>query len=177
MMRRLHIATVYATPGNTAAEIPSVKEIDAAFSNRVIADVTSSVICGTLRAAADLTQAAKGVMLAMLRGQNEVSGAILHRISHTSGVAVRETAAGGGDFESVATGLVAGAIERATTMGVNREEAAAAAADGALRAANIAGSHAFEAVEKAVTRSIDGVQVVMKKPTCNQQITNRARSY
>jgi hypothetical protein len=112
-------------------------------------------------------------MLAMLRGQNEVSGAILHRISHNSGVAVRETAARGGDFESVATGLVAGAIESATKMGLSREEAAAAAADGALRAASIAGSHAFETVEKAVTRSIDGVQVVMKKPTCNQQITNR----
>src|SRR5687767_11810025 len=152
MTTKLRRASVFLTPGNAVAEIvPSVKEFDAVSPN----------------------QAAKGVMLGMLRGQNEVSGAVLRRISQASEVAVRDIAAVAGDFEAVTTGLVSGAIESATKMGVSREEAAAAAADGALRAADIFGSPAFEAVEKAVTQSIDGVQVVMKKPICNQQVTNR----
>lgn len=135
-----------------------------ASQSDVIADIASGVIGGAVQAGADLTQAATGLMLGVLRGPKEVGGSVLHRISHTSQVAVRETAAIGGDFEAVATGLVAGAIEGATKTGVSRAEAAAAAADGALKAAHILGSPAFETVQNAVTQSMHGVKVVMKRP-------------
>ena len=137
---------------------------ESASLNDVIADVASGVIGGAVQAGADLTQAATGLMLGVLRGPKEVGGSVLHRISHTSQVAVRETAAIGGDFEAVATGLVAGAIEGARKMGVSRAEAAAAAADGALKAANSLGSQIFETVQNAVTQSMHGIKVVMKKP-------------
>ncbi len=135
---------------------------ESASLNDGIADLARGVI-GTIQAGADMTEAATGLMLGVLRGPQEVGGSVLHRISHTSQCAVRETAAMGGDLEAVATGLVLGAIEGARKMGVSRREAAAAAADGALKAAYSLGSPAFESVQNAVTRSMHGVKVVMKK--------------
>ena len=137
---------------------------ESAPENDVIADVASGVISGAVQVGGDLTQAATGLMLGVLRGPQEVGGSVLHRISHTSHVAVRETAALGGALESIATGLVLGAIEGARKMGVGRAEAAAAAADGALKAAHSLGSPTFESVQNAVTQSMHGIKVVMKKP-------------
>ena len=155
---------VQATVDTVTQILLTVKETGAASLNDVIADVASGVICGAVQVGADLTQAATGLMLGVLRGPTEFSGSILHRISHTSQIAVRETAALAGDFEGVARGLVVGAIEGARKMGVSRAEAAAAAADGALKAAHSLGSPAFETVQNAVTQSMHGVKVVMKKP-------------
>jgi len=156
---------VQATVDTVTQILLTVKEIGAASLNDVITNVASGVICGAVQVGADLTQAATGLMLGVLRGpKEEVSGSILHRISHTSQIAVRETAAIGGDFEGVARGLVVGAIEGAMKMGVSRAEAAAAAADGALKAAHSLGSPAFETVQNALTQSMHGVKVAMKKP-------------
>jgi hypothetical protein len=49
-------------------------------------------------------------------------------------------------------------------MGVSAEDAASAAADGALKAAGEVGSTAVGAVRKAVTKPIKGVKVVLKEP-------------
>ncbi len=94
----------------------------------------------------------------------ETGAAILNTISRTSDAAIRHTAALGGDLESTATGLVKGAIESAKKMGINTEEAAAAAADGALKAAGHVGSTAAGTVRKAVTRPVNGVKAELKKP-------------
>ena len=135
-----------------------------ASQSDVIADIASGVICGAVQAGADLAQAATGLMLGVLRGSTEVGTSSLHIISHTAQVAIRETKAIGGDLEAVATGLVLGAIEGARKMGVSRAEAAAAAADGALKASHSLGSQIFETVQNAVTHSMHGIKVVMKKP-------------
>ena len=136
---------------------------ESASQNDVIADVASGVICGAVQVGADLTQAATGLMLGVLRGPTEAGTSALHIISHTAQVTIRETKAIGGDLEAVATGLVLGAIEGARKMGVSRAEAAAAAADGALKAAHSLGSQIFETVQNAVTKSMHGIKVVMKK--------------
>jgi hypothetical protein len=153
---------VQATVDTVTGILHAVK--DSGPESDVIADIASGVISGAVQVGADLTQAATGLMLGVLRGPQEVGGAVLHRISHTSQVAVRETAALGGDLESIARGLVLGAIEGARKMGVGRAEAAAAAADGALKAAHSLGSPTFESVQNAVTQSMHGIKVVMKKP-------------
>ena len=154
---------VQATVDTVTGILLTVKENGAASLNDVIADIASGVICGAVQAGADLTQAATGLMLGVLRGPTEAGTSALHIISHTAQVAIRETRAIGGDLEAVATGLVLGAIEGARKMGVSRAEAAAAAADGALKAAHSLGSPAFEAVQNAVTQSMHGIKVVMKK--------------
>ncbi len=94
----------------------------------------------------------------------ETGAAILNTISRTSDAAIRDTAALGGDLATAATGLVKGAIESAKKMGLNTEEAAAAAADGALKAADHVSSTAAELVRKAVTRPVNGVKAELKKP-------------
>ena len=49
-------------------------------------------------------------------------------------------------------------------MGVSAEDAAAAAANGALKAAGKVGSTAVETVRKALTKPIGGVKVPLKEP-------------
>jgi hypothetical protein len=94
----------------------------------------------------------------------ETGAAILNTISRTSDAAIRDTAALGGDLAAAATGLVKGAIESAKKMGINTEEAAASAADGALKVAVQVGATAVETVRKAVTRPVNGVKAELKKP-------------
>jgi hypothetical protein len=53
---------------------------------------------------------------------------------------------------------------KTTHSGVSAEDAAAAAADGALKAAGEVGATAVGAVRKAVTKPINGVKVVLKEP-------------
>ena len=65
---------------------------------------------------------------------------------------------------AAATGLVARAIEGAKEFGVSTEDAAAAAADGALKAAGEVGSTTVDTVRNAVTKTINGVKVMLKEP-------------
>lgn len=130
----------------------------------VIADVASGGIRGAAQVGADLGHAAKGIMLGVLSGTREAGTAVLDTISYTSQVAIRDTAAVGGDLGAAATGLVMGAIEGARKMGVSAENAAAAAADGALKAAGQVSSTAVAVVRKAVSKPIYGVNGALKEP-------------
>jgi hypothetical protein len=130
----------------------------------VIDDVARGAIRGALQARGDLTQAATGLMLGVLRGLKDAGPNILHLVSSTSETAILETSAAGGDLDAVATGLVVGAMEGAMNIGLSRAEAAAVAADGALKAAHLLGWRALETVQHAVTQPMNGITVLMKKP-------------
>jgi hypothetical protein len=104
--------------------------------------------------------AAKAMMVGVLRTRTET----MATISHTAETAIQDTAELGADLGDVATGLVQGAIHGAKERGVSVEEAAASAADGALKAAHQMSSAAFEIVRYAVSQTIYGVKVVMKGP-------------
>ena len=55
-------------------------------------------------------------------------------------------------------------LARPEGIGVSAEDAASAAAHGALKAADKVGSTAVETVRHAVTQTISGVKVVLKEP-------------
>jgi hypothetical protein len=59
---------------------------------------------------------------------------------------------------------VVGAVHSSKEIGVSAEDAASAAAHGALKAADEVGSTALETVLHAVTQTISGVKVVLKEP-------------
>ena len=104
--------------------------------------------------------AAKATMVRALRGsRSETLGAI----SHAAEIAIKNTARAGGDLGHVATGLVQGAIQCAKELGVSIEDAAASAADGALKGAHQVRSAAFDIVRSAVTQTIDGVTVRLRR--------------
>jgi hypothetical protein len=107
------------------------------------------------------TAAAKAAMVGALRGSRTET---LAAISYAAEIAIRNTARTGGDLGHVATGLVQGAIQCAQELGVTVEDAAASAADGALKGAHQVRSAAFDIVHGAMTQTISGVKVVMKKP-------------
>jgi hypothetical protein len=68
----------------------------------------------------------------------------------------------GADLGGVATDLVKAAIHCAKDLGITVEDAAASAADGALKGANRLRAAAFDTVCRAVTQTIDGVTVMLR---------------
>ena len=128
-----------------------------------IADVASGAVHGAAEVGADLGQAAKGIMLGVLRRTNGAETEILGTIRHTAHVAIWDTTDVGGDIEAAATGLIAGAIEGAKELSVDAEAAAAAAADGALKAAGQIGPTAVANVRKGVIKPVNGIKVVLKE--------------
>jgi hypothetical protein len=156
-------ATVDTVAQILATTIKDTGKVGTAVTD-VIADVASGAIRGAVQVGADLGHATKGIMVGVLHGTKETGAAVLDTISRTSHAAILDTAALGGDIEAAATGLVDGAIEGAKKMGISAEEAAAAAAKGAMKAAGQVGSTAVETVRRAVTRPVNGVTVALKKP-------------
>jgi len=77
--------------------------------------------------------------------------------------AIHDAVEMGGALEEVATGLVQGAIHCAKDLEITVEDAAASAADGALKGANRLGDTAFDTVCHAVTQTIDGVTVMLRR--------------
>jgi len=104
--------------------------------------------------------AAKANMVGALRSSKTET---LAAISHAAEIAIQNTARAGGDLGHVATGLVQGAIQCAKELGVSIEDAAASAADGALKGAHQVRSAAFDIVRSAVTQTIDGVTVRLRR--------------
>ena len=104
--------------------------------------------------------AAKATMVGALRSSKTET---LAAISHAAEIAIQNTARAGGDLGHVATGLVQGAIQCAQDLGVSTEDAAASAADGALKGAHQVRSAAFDIVRSAVTQTIDGVTVRLRR--------------
>lgn len=93
----------------------------------------------------------------------ETGAAILDTINRTSNAAIRDAAALGGDLKATANGLVKGAIESGKKLGLNAEEAAVAAANGALAGAGQVGSTAVESVRTAVTKPVNEIKAELKK--------------
>jgi hypothetical protein len=60
--------------------------------------------------------------------------------------------------------VVKGAIRGARDVGLSAEQAASAAANGAIDAAGEVGTNAAEQVRDAVAGTISGVKVVVKEP-------------
>ena len=60
--------------------------------------------------------------------------------------------------------MLKGRSQAAKEVGVSAEDAASAAADGALKAAGKVGSTAVETVRNAVTKTAHGAKVVLKQP-------------
>ena len=118
-----------------------------------IADVANGAIRGAMQIDADLEQAAKGIMIGIVRASATSGPETVNTISHIAQITIGNTAAIGGDLEAVTAGLVIGAINCATTAGVSAAAAATAAATGALTAAVKAGSTTLALVHQAVTRT------------------------
>jgi len=78
-------------------------------------------------------------------------------------LAIQDTAEMGGGLEDVATGLVQSAIHCAKDLGITVEDAAASAADGALKGAHRLSDTAFDTVCRTVTQPIDGVTVMLRR--------------
>ena len=118
----------------------------------IIADVAGSAVRGAVQFGISLRRVARGTMIGVLSGIQDMGAAPLDSICHTSHAAIRSAVAVGGDLAAATSGLMEGAIEGAKKMGLSADEAEAAAADGALKAAGQVSSTAVGTVRKAVTK-------------------------
>jgi hypothetical protein len=127
-------------------------------------DIARTVIQAVLDTGGDLTLAARGIVLGVLRGTQDLGGQTFDLIAETAANIVKNTAELTGDVASAAKGAVHGAIEGAREIGVNVEEAASSAATGAVKAAYEFGSEVGTKARNAVTGTISGIKVVLKEP-------------
>ena len=104
------------------------------------------------------------MVISILRGTRLIGSEVLDAITRTAGIAIKAVVESEGNLESAATGLVRGAIQGANELGINTEDAASAAAAGALNAVGDVRSTAYRAVLAAVTKSIEGITVTPKEP-------------
>lgn len=156
-------ATVDTVSNTLSTTLKDTGKVGASATG-AIADVAGGAIRGASHVGAHLGTAAKGTVIGVLRGTRHVGDQAIDTIGHTAGSVIEHTAAVGGDLGHAATGLVEGAIHSAKGISVSGENAASAAAHGALKAADKVGSTAVETVRHAVTQTISGVKVVLKEP-------------
>jgi len=136
-----------------------------------VVDSISEVARGALAsidARRDLSPAAKGIVVGVLRGTRETGPAALRTISHTARIVVLHSARLGADLARATQGLVQGAIQGARELGLDTVQAASAATQAAVEAAEEVGSVAVEKVRHALKGTLDGVKVVLKEPSQNR---------
>ena len=88
----------------------------------------------------------------------------MQAIEDSSRGLIKGTAEVGGDVATVARNAVESAIDSAKGIGVRAEDAAAAAANGAVSAAGSFGENTVNSVTNVVTGTISGVRVVVRAP-------------
>ena len=128
-----------------------------------IADIASGAVHGAAELGADLGQAAKGIMLGVLRCTQGTVAQVLATIRQTAFGAIWDTADVGGDLGTAASGLVAGAIDGAKELGVGAEDAVVAAADGALKAASQVGPTAVSVVRNGLSQPIKAPKITLEE--------------
>ena len=131
------------------------------------------VIQGVADVGEDLTKAARGIVVGVIRATKETGTEALGAISATAGAVVKSTSEGGGDVAGAARGAVEGAIEGAREVGLSAEDAASAAASGAVKAAGGLGSTVVEQVRDAVTGTISGVKVILREPFKGEDVEKK----
>lgn len=152
-------AIVNAVSDVVTREMSRVVEVNGAIQN-ASDELTRGVIEAVYETSTNLGMAAKGIAIGVVRGDKLVGRAAFEAIAFTAGAIVRHTTELLGDVETAAEGAVRGAIEGAQSIGLNPEEAASAAAEGAIAAANVMSVEIGLKIQKATVKTFDGVKVI-----------------
>jgi hypothetical protein len=137
-----------------------------------VMDVTSQVAHGTIEAVTevdgDLGQAARGLVVGVVRGARQSGVVNLVTIGRTSESVIRTAARLSGDVGAAARGLIEGAIQSAREIGLDSAAAGTAAVIGAMKAAGQIGSVAGDRVRHSLVHAIARVDDVLNEPlsTC-----------
>lgn len=129
-----------------------------------VTQVVHDSLRDTVNADGNLVLGSKAVLVGVLRGTGERETAAVKTISHTSRAVIRFAAQLGGDLSASLKGLVLGAIASARDIGVDRAQAASAAALGAVDGADEAGSAAAETIRRCLREDIGGMHVALPEP-------------
>jgi hypothetical protein len=133
-----------------------------------VMDVTSQVAHGTIEAVTevdgDLGQAARGLVVGVVRGARQSGVVNLVTIGRTSESVIRTAARLSGDVGAAARGLIEGAIQSAREIGLDSAAAGTAAVIGAMKAAGQIGSVAGDRVRHSLVHAIARVDDVLNEP-------------
>jgi hypothetical protein len=147
----------------SAGPIQGVGEVRVLLMEAV-GDVVNSALRRAIKTDTDLNPGARAILIGVLRGTGEKGGASLKILIHAARIAIRQTAALGGDLAAATQGLILGAVAGAKSIGVASETAAAAAARGALEGAAESGFVTVDRVLGALKEPIGGSQVALPEP-------------
>jgi hypothetical protein len=105
---------------------------DAGNSDSLASAVTNGAVRGAFEMGASLDSIAQGILLAAISGNADLPVPFFEIIRQTSRRTIRAVAGLDGDVEAAVHGLLDGAAQSANMRGLDREDAASAAGDGAL---------------------------------------------
>ncbi len=128
----------------------------------------------------DLGSVAKGAVIDAMQGVEGTNGATRRTLGGIAQSAIKGTIDVGGDVVRVAVKVVEGAMEVSDKTGLKAEEAALAAATGAINATEEISGTLATAVTKALSAAFSGIRlafgVPLKKPTILVVDSNRSNA-
>ena len=154
-------ATILKTVSGGIAQAGVGTEKVGALFFEAVADVVQKALSGAVGMGDNLVMGTKAIVVGVLSGIGEKDEAALRVLSHTARTIIRNAAGMRGDLAACTKGLVLGAIASAKDLGVDRDKAASAAAQGAVDGSHEAGSAADETVRGALKEAIGGIKVAL----------------
>ena len=162
-----------ASNGDAQAAVGAVADVvarDLRESGRTGAALLSAISAlafGVARAAAsrggDMSSVAQGFILGVMLAGEAKEQLLLAVIAHAAGTLIKHAAEAGGDAASATRGLVEGAVAWAGELRLDPGEAAYAAGQGAVDAAEEVDARLAAKVRQALEQPIAGIKVLLKK--------------
>ena len=112
----------------------------------------------------DMGCVAQGFLLGVMLASEMKEQQLLAVIAHAAGTFVKHVAEAGGDVSSATRGLVEGAVSWAGELQLDPGEAAYAAGQGAVDAAEDVDSRLGHKVRRALEQPVAGIMILLKEP-------------
>jgi CheY-like chemotaxis protein len=155
--------TVELTRGATARTLRGVG--GGAATSRVVSQAVLSAVRAGSKAGVEIGAVVQGAVTGAIQGVEDVTKITPGLLRDTTRSVVAGVKEAGGDVVEAATKSVEAAIEAGKAAGMSAEEAASASAAGAVSAAAEISEALGNAVAKALSRTIEGVRLVVEAPS------------
>ncbi|GEM_PF-2871536 len=158
-----------AAAGVVRAAIEAGVEVGGEITEEIVAAGTHALIAVARASGKDLGHIIRNAMRAGLDAALERELDMVTLAQRLAREVIQDTAKAGGDLSTAVQSVVAGAIDAAKDSHVSVENAAVAAATGALEAAGRIDHERFVEVRSVLDRPINGVEVVLRDPTRHER--------
>ena len=129
-----------------------------------ISALSFGVAHAAVAASGDMRFVAEGFILGVMLAGEAQEPQLLAVIAHAAGTFIKHAAEAGGDADSSTRGLVEGAVSWAGELRLDPGEAAYAAGQGAVDAADDVDARLASKVRRALEQPVSGIHILLREP-------------